>query len=62
MTDLQIGMSKRARRTYSLDEIALVPARRTRDANDVNISWQIDAFKFDTPIIGAPMDLSLIHI
>ena len=56
MTDLQIGMSKRARRTYSLDEIALVPARRTRDANDVNISWQIDAFKFDTPIIGAPMD------
>ncbi|WP_421083173.1 GuaB3 family IMP dehydrogenase-related protein [Rothia nasimurium] len=56
MTDIQIGMSKRARRTYSLDEIALVPTRRTRDANDVNLSWQIDAFKFDTPIIGAPMD------
>lgn len=56
MTDLQIGMSKRARRTYSLDEIALVPTRRTRDARDVNTSWQIDAFKFDTPIIGAPMD------
>ena len=56
MTDIQIGMSKRARRTYSLDEIALVPTRRTRDAHDVNLSWQIDAFKFDTPIIGAPMD------
>lgn len=54
MTD--IGLSKRARRTYSLDEIALVPSRRTRDARDVNISWQIDAFKFDTPFIGAPMD------
>ncbi|MDY6051487.1 MAG: GuaB3 family IMP dehydrogenase-related protein [Rothia sp. (in: high G+C Gram-positive bacteria)] len=56
MTDIQIGMSKRARRTYSLDEIALVPTRRTRDAHDVDLSWQIDAFKFDTPIIGAPMD------
>lgn len=56
MNDIQIGMSKRARRTYSLDEIALVPTRRTRDTNDVNVNWQIDAFKFDTPIIGAPMD------
>ncbi|WP_228008227.1 GuaB3 family IMP dehydrogenase-related protein [Rothia terrae] len=49
-------MSKRARRTYSLDDIALVPTRRTRDASDVDTSWQIDAFKFDTPLIGAPMD------
>nr|WP_239478776.1 GuaB3 family IMP dehydrogenase-related protein [Rothia sp. ZJ1223] len=49
-------MSKRARRTYSLDDIALVPSRRTRDASDVDTSWQIDAFKFDTPILGAPMD------
>ncbi|MFW0118368.1 GuaB3 family IMP dehydrogenase-related protein [Rothia sp. P5764] len=56
MNDIQIGMSKRARRTYSLDEIALVPTRRTRDTNDVNVTWQIDAFAFDTPIIGAPMD------
>ncbi|MBM7051173.1 MULTISPECIES: GuaB3 family IMP dehydrogenase-related protein [unclassified Rothia (in: high G+C Gram-positive bacteria)] len=56
MSDIQIGMSKRARRTYSLDDIALVPSRRTRDASDVDTSWQIDAFKFDTPILGAPMD------
>lgn len=56
MSDIQIGMSKRARRTYSLDDIALVPTRRTRDASDVDTSWQIDAFKFDTPLIGAPMD------
>lgn len=56
MSDIQIGMSKRARRTYSLDDIALVPSRRTRDASDVDTSWQIDAFKFDTPLIGAPMD------
>ncbi len=56
MSDIQIGMSKRARRTYSLDDIALVPTRRTRDASDVDTSWQIDAFKFDTPLIGAPLD------
>lgn len=56
MSDIQIGMSKRARRTYSLDDIALVPTRRTRDVSDVDTSWQIDAFKFDIPLIGAPMD------
>ncbi|WP_178945507.1 GuaB3 family IMP dehydrogenase-related protein [Kocuria sp. TGY1127_2] len=54
--DIEIGRSKRARRTYSLDEVALVPARRTRDPRDVSTGWQIDAFKFDTPILGAPMD------
>ncbi|MDN5655311.1 MAG: IMP dehydrogenase, partial [Kocuria sp.] len=54
--DIEIGRSKRARRTYSLDDVALVPARRTRDPRDVNTEWQIDAFKFETPVLGAPMD------
>ncbi len=56
MTEIEIGLSKRARRTYSLDDIALVPSRRTRDAEDVDTSWKIDAFTFDTPLIAAPMD------
>lgn len=56
MSEIQIGLSKSARPTYSLDDVALVPTRRTRDRRDVDTSWQIDAFKFDTPIIGAPMD------
>ena len=56
MSEIQIGLSKNARPTYSLDDVALVPTRRTRDRRDVDTSWQIDAFKFDTPIIGAPMD------
>lgn len=56
MSEIEIGMSKKARRTYSLDDIALVPTRRTRDRADVSTSWTIDAFTFDTPIIGAPMD------
>ena len=56
MSDIQIGLSKSARRTYALDDVALAPTRRTRDRRDVDTSWQIDAFKFDTPIVGAPMD------
>ena len=54
--DIEIGRSKRARRTFSLDEIALVPSRRTRDPQDVSTAWQIDAYQFDIPVVGAPMD------
>ncbi len=54
--DIELGRSKRARRTFNLDEIALVPSRRTRDPQDVSTHWQIDAYKFDIPVVGAPMD------
>ncbi len=54
--DIEIGRFKRARQAYSLDDVAIVPSRRTRDASDVSTSWQIDAYSFDTPFIGAPMD------
>ncbi len=54
--DIEIGRSKRARRTFSLDEIALVPSRRTRDPRDVSTDWQIDAYRFSIPFLGAPMD------
>src|SRR5690625_5573563 len=39
-----------------LDAISIVPTRRTRDPEDVSLDWQIDAFKFSMPVIGAPMD------
>lgn len=54
--DIEIGRSKRARRTFSLDEIALVPSRRTRDPREVSTAWKIDAYSFDTPFVAAPMD------
>ncbi|MHA7157020.1 MULTISPECIES: GuaB3 family IMP dehydrogenase-related protein [Glutamicibacter] len=54
--EIEIGRGKRATQAYSLDDVAVVPNRRTRDPKDVSVSWQIDAFKFDTPILGAPMD------
>lgn len=54
--EVEIGLGKRGRRAYALDDINIVPTRRTRDPEDVSMDWQIDAFKFSVPVIGAPMD------
>lgn len=54
--EIEIGRSKRGRRAYSLDDIAVVPSRRTRDPLDVSVQWQIDAYQFEMPVIAAPMD------
>ncbi|MFT4123470.1 MAG: GuaB3 family IMP dehydrogenase-related protein [Microbacteriaceae bacterium] len=56
MSDIEIGRSKRARRAYAFDDVAIVPSRRTRDPHDVSVSWTIDAFTFDIPVLAAPMD------
>ena len=56
MTEIEIGRGKRGRRAYSFDDIAVVPSRRTRDPEEVSVSWQIDAYHFDIPVIAAPMD------
>lgn len=55
-TDIEIGRGKRGRRAYTFDDIAVVPSRRTRDPEEVSVSWQIDAYHFELPIIAAPMD------
>jgi IMP dehydrogenase len=54
--DIEIGRAKRGRRAYSLDDIAIVPSRRTRDPEEVSVAWQIDAYRFDIPVMAAPMD------
>ncbi|GER21750.1 guanosine monophosphate reductase [Zafaria cholistanensis] len=54
--EIEIGRGKRGLRAYSLDDVAIVPNRRTRDPRDVSVNWQIDAYQFSTPIVGAPMD------
>ena len=56
MTEIEIGKGKRGRRAYSFDDIAVVPSRRTRDPEEVSVSWQIDAYHFDIPVMAAPMD------
>jgi IMP dehydrogenase len=53
---VEIGMGKSAEVGYSLDELAIVPSRRTRDVEDVDSGWSIDAYRFDTPILAAPSD------
>ncbi|GAB2472591.1 GuaB3 family IMP dehydrogenase-related protein [Luteococcus sediminum] len=50
------GRSKRATRAYGFDDISMVPTRRTRGLDMVDLTWKIDALRFDFPIIGAPMD------
>jgi len=53
---MEIGRAKRGRRAYSFDDIAIVPSRRTRDPEEVSTAWQIDAYRFELPILAAPMD------
>ncbi len=56
MTDVEIGGAKRGRRAYSFDDVAVVPSRRTRDPEVVSVTWKIDAYECDLPVLGAPMD------
>jgi IMP dehydrogenase len=54
--EIEIGMGKTARRGYGFDEVAIVPSRRTRDPDDVDVSWEIDAWRFDLPLMASAMD------
>jgi len=56
VVEIEIGRGKRGRRGYALDDVAIVPSRRTRDPEEVSTAWQIDAYRFDLPIMAAPMD------
>ena len=51
--EIEIGLGKKGRLAY---DVSIVPSRRTRDPQDVSTSWQVDAYEFDVPVIGAPMD------
>lgn len=56
MAEVEIGRGKRGREAYAFDDVAIVPSRRTRDPEEVSTHWQIDAYRFDTPLVAAPMD------
>ncbi|MTV27267.1 GuaB3 family IMP dehydrogenase-related protein [Nitriliruptoraceae bacterium ZYF776] len=56
MHETSIGGVKRARVGYELDDVALVPSKRTRDVQLVDVSWQLDAYRFALPVLGAPLD------
>src|ERR671930_66479 len=54
--EFEIGAGKQGRRAYAFDEVAIVPSRRTRDPDDIDISWEIDAFRFELPLAASAMD------
>ncbi len=54
--EIEIGIAKSGRRAWGFDDIAIVPSRRTRDPDDVTLAWEIDAYTFDLPMMGAAMD------
>src|SRR2546429_3546823 len=56
---VEIGMGKVAQRGYHLDDIAMVPTRRTRDVDDVSTSWQLDAYPFKIPCVAHPSDATM---
>ncbi|MDQ3501266.1 MAG: GuaB3 family IMP dehydrogenase-related protein [Acidimicrobiia bacterium] len=57
--EIDIGIGKTARQAYGFDDIAIVPSRRTRDPDDVDITWQLDGMRFDLPMLGSAMDGAL---
>src|SRR3979411_1617984 len=54
--EVEIGRGKKARRAYGFDDIAIVPARRPRDPDDVDISWTLGPYRFDLPLLAAALD------
>ncbi|MGF1472909.1 MAG: GuaB3 family IMP dehydrogenase-related protein [Rubrobacteraceae bacterium] len=57
--DIEIGKGKTARRAYGLDEIAIVPSRRTRDPEDVDISWSLGNLHLDLPCMASALDAAV---
>ena len=54
--EIEIGIGKTGRRAYGFDDIAIVPSRRTRDPEDVDISWELEGHRFDLPMMASAMD------
>src|SRR3712207_1494251 len=54
--EVEIGRGKKARRAYGFDDIAIVPSRRTRDPDDVDITWKLGDYRFDLPLMASAMD------
>ena len=54
--EVEIGRGKKGRRAYGFDDIAIVPSRRTRDPDDVDISWTLGPYRFEQPLLASAMD------
>ncbi len=54
--EIEIGKGKTGRRSYGFDEISIVPSRRTRDPEDIDISVNIGKYKLELPVLASAMD------
>ena len=54
--EVEIGIGKSGRRAYGFDDIAIVPSRRTRDPDDIDISWMLGPYRFELPLLASAMD------
>src|SRR6266480_4281782 len=54
--EIDIGRGKKGRRAYGFDDIAIVPSRRTRDPDDIDITWTLGPYRFELPLVAAAMD------
>src|SRR4029079_3327844 len=54
--EVEIGRGKKARRAYGFDDVAIVPSRRTRDPDDVDITWTLRPYRVELPLLASAMD------
>ena len=54
--EIEIGRGKKGRRAYGFDDIAIVPSRRTRDPDDIDITWTLGPYRFELPLLASAMD------
>jgi IMP dehydrogenase len=54
--EVEIGRGKKGRRAYGFDDIAIVPSRRTRDPDDVDVTWTLGPYRFELPLLASAMD------
>jgi len=54
--EVEIGRGKKGRRAYGFDDIAIVPSRRTRDPDDIDITWTLGPYRFELPLMASAMD------
>ena len=57
--EIEIGRGKKARRAYGFDEITIVPSRRTRNPDEVDIAWKLGPYRFELPLVASPMDAAI---
>src|ERR687898_642434 len=54
--EVEIGRGKKGRRAYGFDDIAIVPSRRTRDPDDIDITSMIGPYRLELPLLASAMD------